>query len=153
MEKSSVYIKMNSVEHLSDDDLVESSLAWVFTRIEAGEDENEALTRLKRLSSQARRSGFHILGETLIVGDLFRAQQFICSVIANFRLTDSIITDTIYSISDNCKSAVKMVDYLESEGARLIIPMFGQFRDISNSVAILSALHIGKEVDHTARTF
>lgn len=46
-----------------------------------------------------------------------------------------------------------MVDYLESEGARLIIPMFGQFRDISNSVAILGALHTGKEVDHPARTF
>ena len=154
MEKTTAYIKMNmgsnlcNSEHPSD-----KPIAWVFCRIEQGADEDEALAKMNKLSTKAKRKGFQILGETLLVGNITRAQQMLCGMACIFENVDCIITNTINSVADDYESAFDMVDFLRTMNTKLIIPMFGQLRVIENSVAILGAMQTGEIVDQPERVF
>lgn len=154
MEKTTAYIKMNMGDNLCDSERSsDKPIAWVFCRAEQSSDEDEALAKMKKLSIKAKRNGYQILGETLIVGDVIRAQQFICGVAGRFVYADCIITNTINSIADSYESAFDMVDFLRALDMKLIVPMFGQLRVIENSVAILGAMQTGEIVDQPARVF
>ena len=154
MSKSTAYIKMNFSDDFGNcESSIYKMIAWVFCRAEQGSDEDEALAKMKKLSKTARRNGYQILGETLLVGDLCRAQQFVCGVAGRFVYADCIITNTINSIAGSYESAFNMVDFLRATDTKLIVPMFGQLRVIENSVAILGAMQTGEVVDTPQRMF
>ena len=150
MAKSTAYIKMNFNDDFGNcEKAIDKMIAWVFCRA----DEDEALAKMRKLSTKAKRNGYQILGETLIVGDVCRAQQFVCGVAGRFVYADCIITNTINSIADGYENAFDMVDFLKALDMKLIVPMFGQLRVIENSVAILGAMQTGEIVDQPARVF
>ena len=154
MAKSTAYIKMNFNDDFGNcEKAIDKMIAWVFCRAEQGADEDEALAKMRKLSTKAKRNGYQILGETLIVGDVCRAQQFVCGVAGRFVYADCIITNTINSIADGYENAFDMVDFLKALDMKLIVPMFGQLRVIENSVAILGAMQTGEIVDQHARVF
>lgn len=154
MEKTTAYIKMDLINNPCDSERSSDKMvAWVFCRAEQGADEDEALFKMNKLSTKAKRNGFQILGETLIVGNVIRAQQMICGMACKFENVDCMITNTINSVADNYESAFDMVDFLRTMNTKLIVPMFGKFRVIENSVAILGAMQTGEIVDQPARVF
>lgn len=152
MKKTTAYIKMNMGDNLDDNEHSSNKpIAWVFCRAEQGADEDEALAKMNKLSTKAKRNGFQILGETLIVGNITRAQQMVCGMACKLENVDCVITNTINSIADNYESAFDMVDFLRTMNTKLIIPMFGQLRVIENSVAILGAMQTGEVIDTPER--
>ena len=154
MKKTTAYTKMNLGNNLCDSDHPSDKLiAWVFCRAEQGADEDEALAKMNKLSTKAKKNGYYIPGETLIVGNVIRAQQMVCGMACKFENVDCVITDTINSVADNYESAFDMVDFLRTMNTKLIVPMFGQLRVIENSVAILGAMQTGEIVDQPARVF
>ena len=154
MEKTTAYIKMNMGDNLHDSGhSSDKPIAWIFCRAEQSADEDEALAKMNKLSIKAKRNGFQILGETLIVGNITRAQQMVCGMACKFENVDCVITNTINSVADNYESAFDMVDFLRTMNVKLIVPMFGKFRIIENSVAILGAMQTGEIVDQPTRVF
>ena len=154
MAKSTAYIKMNFNDDFGNcEKAIDKMIAWVFCRAEQGADEDEALAKMNKLSTKAKKNGYYILGETLIVGNVIRAQQMVCGMACKFENVDCVITDTINSVADNYESAFDMVDFLRTMNTKLIVPMFGQLRVIENSVAILGAMQTGEIVDQPARVF
>ena len=76
---------------------------------------------MKKLSIKDKRNGYQILGETLIVGNVYRAQQFVCGVAGRFVYADCVIINTNNSIADSYESAFDMVDFLRSLDIKLIV--------------------------------
>lgn len=115
--------------------------AWVFVRAEEGENQDIAIARMKLFSSVCEADGFHIIGESVFIGNETGAKHIIKSYIPRILFVDCIVTTSICEIASNPQQAFSVVGELQNEGVDLFTMIDGEIFKISSAISVLRAFH------------
>ena len=118
--------------------------AWVFVRAEEGESQADAIAEMKLISSVCEAEGFHIVGESVFIGNEAGAEHFLRSFITRILFLDTIVT-SIQDIASNSREALSVVDKLQNEGVDLFTVIDGAIFKTSSTISVLRAFHNKKQ--------
>lgn len=142
MNSTLAYIKINKINHIPERELLNGGKnTLVFTRIDEGGNQDEAIKKTQDFSAQCSKAGLHVLGETVFVGSENKAAHFVKCIVSKITFIDSIATPTIRVLAGNHESAFDVMDFLDSEGVMLITNMSGCFQPVSNAASIIRTLY------------
>ena len=131
------YIKLNRVT----DEGIENGKrnAWLFVRAEEGKSHIDAIAEMKLLSSICEAKGFHIIGESVFIGNETGAEHFLKSFITRILFVDCIVVPDIRTITSSPRNAFKVVDKLQNEGVDLFTMMDDRFSKTTSTISVLRA--------------
>ena len=119
--------------------------AWVFVRAEEGESQADAIAEMKLFSSICEAEGFHIIGESVFIGNETGTEHFLKSFISRIMFVDCIVTPSIRDIASNSRNALSVVDKLQNEGVDLFTVIDGAISKTSSTISVLRAFHNKKQ--------
>ena len=96
-----------------------------------------ALMRL--FSSVCESEGFHIIGESVFIGNEIGAEHFLKSFITRIPFVDCIVVPDIRTITSNPRNAFDVVDKLQNEGVDLFTMMDDRFSKATSTISVLRA--------------
>ena len=123
------YIKLNKPKGEELDHVKRN--AWLFVRAEEGENQDIAIARMKLFSSVCEADGFHIIGESVFIGNETGAKHIIKSYIPRILFVDCIVTTSICEIASNPQQAF----------SDLFTMIDGEIFKISSAISVLRAFH------------
>lgn len=133
------YIKLNRV---TGEEIEQGKRnAWLFVRITENESTADALALMRLFSSVCEAEGFHIIGESVLVGNEVGAEHFLKSFITRIMFVNCIVVPDIHTIASNPRNALEVVDKLQNEGVELFAMMDDSFFRASNTISVLRAYH------------
>ena len=142
MNNTLAYIKINKINHISENELLNGGKnTLVFTRINEADNQDEAIKKAHAFSARCTKAGLHVFGEAVFVGSKNKAAHFVKCVVSKITFIDSIATPTIRVLADNHENAFEVMDFLDSEGVMLITNTLGRFQAVSDTVSIMSAFY------------
>lgn len=115
--------------------------AWLFIRAEEGENQDIAIAKMKLFSSICEAEGFHIIGESVFIGNETGAEHFLKSFITRILFVDCIVTPSIRDIASNSRNAFSVVDKLQNEGVDLFTTIDGEVFKTTSTLSVLRAYH------------
>ena len=119
--------------------------AWLFVRAEEGESQADAIAEMKLFSSVCEAEGFHIIGESVLIGNGTGTEHFLKSFISRIMFVNCIVTPSIRDIASNSRNALSVVDKLQNEGVDLFTMIDGEIFKTSSTISILRAFHNKKQ--------
>lgn len=119
--------------------------AWLFVRAEEGESQADAIAEMKLFSSICEAEGFHIIGESVLIGNETGTEHFLKSFISRIMSVDCIVTPSIRDIASNSRNALFVVDKLQNEGVDLFTMIDGEIFKTSSTISVLRAFHNKKQ--------
>ena len=119
--------------------------AWLFVRAEEGESQADAIAEMKLFSSICEAEGFHIIGESVFIGNETGTEHFLKSFISRIMFVDCIVTPSIRDIASNSRNALSVVDMLQNEGVDLFTMIDGEIFKTSSTISVLRAFHNKKQ--------
>ena len=119
--------------------------AWLFVRAEEGESQADAIAEMKLFSSVCEAEGFHIIGESVLIGNETGTEHFLKSFISRIMFVDCIVTPSIRDIASNSRNALSVVDKLQNEGVDLFTMIDGEIFKTSSTISVLRAFHNKKQ--------
>lgn len=119
--------------------------AWLFVRAEEGECQADAIAEMKLFSSVCEAEGFHIIGESVLIGNETSAEYFLKSFITRILFVDCIVTPSIRDVASNSRNALSVVDKLQNEGVELFTMIDGEIFKTSSTISVLRAFHNKKQ--------
>ena len=137
------YIKLNKPKGEELDHVKRN--AWLFVRAEEGESQADAIAEMKLISSVCEAEGFHIVGESVFIGNEAGAEHFLRSFITRILFLDTIVTPSIQDIASNSREALSVVDKLQNEGVDLFAVIDGAISKTSSTISVLRAFHNKKQ--------
>ena len=96
---------------------------------------------MKLFSSVCEADGFHIIGESVFIGNETGAKHIIKSYIPRILFVDCIVTTSICEIASNPQQAFSVVGELQNEGVDLFTMIDGEIFKISSAISVLRAFH------------
>ena len=78
--------------------------AWLFVRAEEGKSHIDAIAEMKLFSSICEAEGFHIIGESVFLGNETGAEHFLKSFITRILFVDCIVTPSIRDVASNSRN-------------------------------------------------
>lgn len=133
------YIKLNKPKGEELDHVKRN--AWLFVRAEEGENQDIAIARMKLFSSACEADGFHIIGESVFIGNETGAKHILESIIPRILFVDCIVTPSIRDVASNSREALSVVDKLQNEGVDLFTVIDGAIFKTSSTISVLRAFH------------
>ena len=105
------------------------------------EDDNsaEAIALMRLFSSVCESEGFHIIGESVFIGNEIGAEHFLKSFITRIPFVDCIVVPDIRTITSNPRNAFEVVDKLQNEGVDLFTMMDDRFSKATSTISVLRA--------------
>ena len=137
------YIKLNSPTGEELDHAKRN--AWLFVRAEEGESQADAIAEMKLFSSICEAEGFHIIGESVLIGNETGTEHFLKSFITRILFVDCIVTPSIRDVASNSRNALSVVDKLQNEGVDLFTMIDGEIFKTSSTISVLRAFHNKKQ--------
>lgn len=119
--------------------------AWLFVRAEEGESQADAIAEMKLFSSICEAEGFHIIGESVFIGNETGTEHFLKSFISRIMFVDCIVTPSIRDIASNSRNALSVMDKLQNEGVDLFTMIDGEIFKTSSTISVLRAFHNKKQ--------
>ncbi len=113
--------------------------AWLFVRAEEGENQDIAIAKMKLFSSICEAEDFHIIGESVFVGNETGAEHFLKSFITHIHFVDCIVTPSIRDIAVNSRNALSVIDKLQNEGVDLFTTIDGEIFKTTSTLSVLRA--------------
>ena len=137
------YIKLNSPTGEELDHAKRN--AWLFVRAEEGKSHIDAIAEMKLFSLICEAEGFHIIGESVLIGNETSAEHFLKSFITRILFVDCIVTPSIRDVASNSQNALSVVDKLQNEGVDLFTMIDGEIFKTSSTISVLRAFHNKKQ--------
>ena len=94
--------------------------AWLFVRVDEGESQVDAIAMMRLFSSICEAEGFHIIGESVFIGNETGAEHFLKAFVTRVPFVDCIVTPSIHTIADNYRDALTVVEKLQAEDVELV---------------------------------
>ena len=113
--------------------------AWLFVRAEEGKSHIDAIAEMKLFSSICEAEGFHIIGESVLIGNETSAEHFLKSFITRILFVDCIVTPSIRDVASNSRNALSVVDKLQNEGVDLFTMIDGEIFKTTSTLSVLRA--------------
>ena len=113
--------------------------AWLFVRAEEGKSHIDAIAEMKLFSSICEAEGFHIIGESVFLGNETGADHFLKSFITRILFVDCIVTPSIRDVASNSQNALSVVDKLQNEGVDLFTMIDGEIFKTTSTLSVLRA--------------
>jgi len=108
--------------------------AWLFVRAEEGKSHIDAIAEMKLFSSICEAEGFHIIGESVFIGNETGAEHFLKSFIPRILFVDCIVSPSIQDVASNSRNALSVVDMLQNEGVDLFTMIDGELFKTSSTI-------------------
>ena len=118
---------------------------WLFVRAEEGKSHIDAIAEMKLFSSICEAEGFHIIGESVFIGNETGTEHFLKSFISRIMFVDCIVTPSIRDVASNSRNALFVVDKLQNEGVELFTMIDGEIFKTSSTISVLRAFHNKKQ--------
>ena len=96
-------------------------------------------------SSICEAEGFHIIGESVFIGNETGAKYILESFIPRILFVDCIVTPSIQDVASNSRNALSVVDKLQNEGVDLFTMIDGEIFKTSSTISVLRAFHNKKQ--------
>lgn len=119
--------------------------AWLFVRAEEGENQDIVIAKMKLFSAVCEAEGFHIIGESVLIGNETGTEHFLKSFITRILFVDCIVTPSIRDVASNSQNALSVVDKLQNEGVDLFTMIDGEIFKTSSTISVLRAFHNKKQ--------
>ena len=113
--------------------------AWLFVREEEGKSHIDAIAEMKLFSSICEAESFHIIGESVFIGNETGTEHFLKSFISRILFVDCIVTPSIRDIASNSQNALSVVDKLQNEGMDLFTLIDGEIFKTTSTLSVLRA--------------
>ena len=121
--------------------------AWLFVRAEEGENQDIAVAKMKLFSSVCEAEGFHIIGESVFIGNETGAKHILKSYIPRILFVDCIVTTSLSDIASNPQHALSVVNDLQNEGVDLFTMIDGEIFKATSTLFVLRAYYNDKYVE------
>ena len=105
----------------------------------------DAIAEMKLFSSICEAEGFHIIGESVFIGNETGTEHFLKSFISRIMFVDCIVTPSIRDVASNSRNALFVVDKLQNEGVDLFTMIDGEIFKTSSTISVLRAFHNKKQ--------
>jgi len=115
--------------------------AWLFVRVDEGESQVDAIAMMRLFSSICEAEGFHIIGESVFIGNETGAEHFLKAFVTRVPFVDCIVTPSIHTIADNYRDALTVVEKLQAEDVDLFTMIDGELFKTTGVLSILRAFH------------
>lgn len=115
--------------------------AWLFVRAKEGENQDIAIAKMKLFSSVCEAEGFHIIGESVFIGNETGAEHFLKSFITRILFVDCIVTPSFRDVASNSRNALSVVDKLQNEGVDLFTMIDNEIVKATSTLSVLRAYH------------
>ena len=90
MKNTLAYIKINRMDSLSEQELLEGGKnTLVFLGIAPDDNEDGAIEKIKAFSTECQNSGFNVMAETIFMGSGQQAVRFLKNIIGKIKYIDS----------------------------------------------------------------
>ena len=131
------YIKLNRV---TGEEIEQGKRnAWLFVRVNEDDNSAEAIALMRLFSSVCESEGFHIIGESVFIGNEIGAEHFLKSFITRIPFVDCVVVTDIRTITSNPRNAFEVVDKLQNEGVDLFTMMDDRFSKATSTISVLRA--------------
>ena len=80
--------------------------AWLFVRADEGESQVDAIAMMRLFRSVCETEGFHIIGESVFIGNETGTEHFLKAFITRIPFVDCIVTPSIHS--ELCQSVLQV---------------------------------------------
>ena len=115
--------------------------AWLFVRADEGDSQADAIALMRLFRSVCETEGFHIIGESVFIGNETGTEHFLKAFITRIPFVDCIVTPSIHSIAANSRDALTVVEKLQAEGVDLFTMIDGDLFKTIGVISILRAFH------------
>ena len=115
--------------------------AWLFVRADEGDSQADAIALMRLFRSVCEAEDFHIIGESVLIGNETGTEHFLKAFITRIPFVDCIVTPSIHSIAANSRDALTVVEKLQAEGVDLFTMIDGDLFKTTGVISILRAFY------------
>ena len=131
MKNTLAYIKINRMDSLSEQELLEGGKnTLVFLGIAPDDNEDGAIEKIKAFSTECQNSGFNVMAETIFMGSGQQAVRFLKNIIGKIKYIDCIVTPSVNSFGTQPEPFAEVIDFMNSEGVCFYTPREERLRQI-----------------------
>jgi len=123
MQDTLVYIKLNRIGTLSEDELLMGGKnTLLFLPISSKVKEDEAIRTIKLFSEDCQRTGFHPIAETVFIGNAAEAARFLKKIVCKIRYLDCVVLPSIACFDEDPETLAEIIEFMASEGVLIYKP-------------------------------
>lgn len=123
MQNTLVYIKLNRIDSLSEDELLTGGKnTLLFLPISAITNEEEAIKTIKLFSADCQKSGFHVIAETVFFGNVAETARFLKKIVCKVRYLDCVVLPMTTCFDNDSETLEEVIEFMASEGVLLYKP-------------------------------
>ena len=131
MKNTLAYIKINRMDSLSEQELLEGGKnTLVFLGIAPDDSEEDAIEKIKAFSTDCQNSGFNVMAETIFMGSGQQAVRFLKNIIGKIKYIDCVVTPSINCFGTQPEPFAEVIDFMNSEGVCFYTPKEERLRQI-----------------------
>lgn len=135
MKNTLAYIKINRMDSLSEQELLEGGKnTLVFLGIAPDDSEEDAIEKIKAFSTECQNSGFNVIAETVFKGSGRQAVRFLKNIIGKIKYIDCIVTPSINCFGTHPEPFAEVIEFMNSEGVCFYTPKEERLRRYSADV-------------------
>ena len=123
MQNTLVYIKLNRISALSEDELLMGGKnTLLFLPLSSKIDENEAIRTIKLFSEDCQKTGFHPIAETVFIGNAAEAARFLKKIVCKIRYLDCVVLPSIACFAEDPETLAEVIEFMACEGVLMYKP-------------------------------
>lgn len=123
MQSTLVYIKLNRIGTLSEDELLTGGKnTLLFLPISSKVNEEEAIRTIRLFSEDCQKTGFHPIAETVFIGDAVEASRFLKKIVCKIRYLDCVVLPSIACFDEDPETLAEVIEFMASEGVLVYKP-------------------------------
>ena len=123
MQDTLVYIKLNRIGTLSEDELLMGGKnTLLFLPISSKVKEDDAIRTIKLFSEDCQRTGFHPIAETVFIGNAAEAEKINKKIVCKIRYLDCVVLPSIACFDEDPETLAEIIEFMASEGVLIYKP-------------------------------
>ena len=123
MQNTLVYIKLNRIGTLSEDELLTGGKnTLLFLPISSKVNEEEAIRTIRLFSEDCQKTGFHVIAETVFTGNGNETARSLKKIVCKIRYLDCGLLPSTACFAEDPETLAEIIEFMASEGVLMYKP-------------------------------
>lgn len=123
MQNTLVYIKLNRIGTLSEDELLTGGKnTLLFLPISSKVNEEEAIRTIRLFSEDCQKTGFHVIAETVFIGSAEETARFLKKIVCKIRYLDCVVLPSTACFAEDPETLAEVIEFMACEGVLMYKP-------------------------------